>query len=197
MTRLRRGIYRGKVALPPAPVHHSSFITHHSSFITLRVPRGPLGTHPGPKMDVVWTGFFITFLPHTQRNPSPINPFSKTTSRAKNLLRRHRAQHPLLPFVPVRVIRGSLSPLRGFTKRTHPQKPSHQQVSSKCQRTTDKRSMTMPTISPHDSSLSSIPLAPPSRNSIQSPPPLPRTVGRLKRVTNILARDIGPQPGAT
>src|SRR5688500_7042210 len=45
-------------------------------------PNGPTGTSFGPGWDAVWTGFFITFLPRPRHNPSPLNPFRKTASRA-------------------------------------------------------------------------------------------------------------------
>src|SRR5687767_9180324 len=43
---------------------------------------GPNRTSSGPGWDAVWTGFFITFLPRPRHNPSPLNPFRKTPSRA-------------------------------------------------------------------------------------------------------------------
>src|SRR5687768_5391056 len=42
----------------------------------------PTGTSSGPTLDAVWTGFFINIPPHPLHNPSPRNPFRKTTSPA-------------------------------------------------------------------------------------------------------------------
>ena len=43
---------------------------------------GPAPDFPDPLRDLLWTRFFITFLLRPRHNPSPLNPFRKTTSRA-------------------------------------------------------------------------------------------------------------------
>src|SRR5687768_13297083 len=49
---------------------------------------GPTRNSSGREKDGVWTGFFVSILPHPHHNPSPLNPFRKTTSRARFFLFR-------------------------------------------------------------------------------------------------------------
>src|SRR5687768_10037064 len=48
---------------------------------------GPSNDLSGPLRDPLWTRFFITFLPHPRRKPSPLKAFRKTTSRSPFLFR--------------------------------------------------------------------------------------------------------------
>src|SRR5687767_8837490 len=58
------------------------------------------GAKPGPfrtPRDPLWTRFFITFLPRPRHNPSPLNPFRKTSSRVLFFFRAPIRSHPPLP----------------------------------------------------------------------------------------------------
>src|SRR5687768_3338187 len=84
---------------------------------------GPATTTSRPLLDRVWTGFFVTFLPHPRHNPSPLNPFRKTPSRAK-IFSSPTASVPTnftkRTQLPLCVLRGSavLSPVPDY--RTNP-----------------------------------------------------------------------------
>ena len=107
------------------------FMFHVSCFPP---PPGPFPTRKGPGKDPVWTGFFVTFLPRSLRNPSAVNPFRTTTSRAKSLsLRANLAQRatppnhscPFVPFVATakRTHRAQRLPT-ARNARPHPRLPS-------------------------------------------------------------------------